>query len=449
MKYLKNPIGLLFVIAASIFVLNSCSQDDDISSEQSKQDKDQQETSGRFDNTPFIWDEVYSLNDSKDNVYIGDLSVQVNDGLSATTRSRTSSGGRYNGSSSGSDSSGDDNSVVTDNISVINPTGIYIGAVYPASSLPYKFDREVTKPRNPIDIVFDFSSPFIAEVTKETGSIGYKKALRDAINSSDYKFHVNSDKESVSYSMTQFSSYKDLEKGFSNNTKFGSLFSAQVKINSSKVSTKINGKLFARLTSNNFTTYMDTPSEATGFFKDINANKAPIRGQEANVYIRSITYGKVVYVAIESEYSYSEVKFALETSVKFGSFGSTTSVNNRVTEIFNKSAITIFAISDNSTDSFFVDGIKNLENLFKAKYTNNSYGFPTFIQGRYIHNNASYYPTRGESSSGNSNTRPPSTGRPSYNSGETSRPSTGGRESSRPSTSGRESSRPGGGRGRG
>lgn len=351
MKTSKFNLNKLSMLVISLFILNSCSHHDD--PVHVPQNKKPHTEKGRFDNSPFVWDDFYPMNDSKDKIYIGDLSVWVED--------------------------------VT---SIINPLGIYVGAAYPASSLPFKYDREITHPRHPIDLIFDFRLPFIVEVTRETGSIGYTLALKDALASNDYKAHVSVDNYSVSASMTRFSSYKDVEKGFSGNAKLGSLFSARVQDNSSKVKKEVVGRLFARLTNSNFFAYMDLPPK--GLFKNSEDNKTE-QGSEANVYIRSITYGKVVYVAIESEYDYPDIKFALETKLKYSSASSNTGLIKRANEILEKSAVTLFTISDKGAGSYFYNDADAIEKLFKIKYTPTSYGSPIFIQCKYIHDNSSYY----------------------------------------------------------
>lgn len=352
MKTSTFNLNRLLIVVISLFVLNACSQHDEPLHVPGKNRQGTEQ--GRFDNSPFVWDDDDSMDDSKDKIYIGDLPVVV----------------------------------FKDNIFITPPPGIYIGAAYPVSSLPFEYDGEITHPRNPIDLIFDFRSPFIAELTRETGSIDYKLALRDAVASDDYKAHVSVDNYSVSASMTRFSSYKDIEKGFSGNTNLGSFFSTRVQANSSKVKKEVVGRLFARLTNSNFFVYMDIPPK--GLFKNADENKIGQRS-EANVYIRSITYGKAVYVAIESEYDYSDVKFALETKLTYSSASSNTGVIKQANEILEKSAVTIFTISDKINGSYFYDDVDDIEKLFKIKYTPTSYGFPLFIQCKYVHNNSAYY----------------------------------------------------------
>lgn len=364
MKTSTFNLNKLSIIVIFLFALNSCSKDGEPENVPGNNKPDTE--IGRFDNSPFVWDDVFPMDDIKDKIYIGDLPV-----------------------------------LVQDVVSIINPPGIYIGAAYPVSSLPFKYDREITHPRNPIDLIFDFRLPFIAEVTRETGSVGYTLALKDAVASNDYKTHVSVDNYSVSASMTRFNSYKDVEKGFSGNAKLGSLFSARVQDNGSQIKKEVTGRLFARLINSNFLVYMDIPPK--GLFKNPDDNKTE-RASETNVYLRSITYGKVVYVAIESEYDYSDLKFALETKLKYSSASSNAGVIKWANEILQKSAVTIFTISDKATGSYFYDAADAIEKLFKIKYTSTSYGFPIFIQCKYVHNNSTFYLS--DSSGG--------TSRPSY-----------------------------------
>ncbi|WP_321518631.1 thiol-activated cytolysin family protein [uncultured Bacteroides sp.] len=374
----KKPITLLS-LALLLFV--SCSKD-----ENAINDNKQKETKGRFDNKSFVWDEVYAQR-PVDDIYIGDLNVSLVKDDGSQTRS-----GRISTDGSSRSGRGEDSSTTpSDNLFIINPIGVYVGAAYPKSSFPYKFDKEITTERNPIDIVFDFRDPFIDQITRETGSIGYKLSLKSAINSNEYQKQVVGDKPSLEYYFTQYYSYTDLEKAFSGNASLGSIFSTKVSSSSKKIN--IQSRTLAKLVSINFSVYMDTPPASKGFFKDPATNKKDnFSDVDLPVYIRSLTYGKVVYVAIESEYSYSEVKQALEAAIKYKFVSANISMDQQVTKIFSKSSTTIFAISDNSSQSFFMDGLANLSSLFTVNYTSTGYGYPIYMQGRYVYDNSSYLP---------------------------------------------------------
>jgi hypothetical protein len=393
-KNMKKNIKLrkaITLFSSLLFLFTSCSKEDNITN------NNQQVTKGRFDNSPFVWDEVYAKR-PVDDIYIGDLNISLVKDNGAQTKSDYDASSRRS-EGYGSRRGGDTTTSPSDNLFIINPIGIYVGAAYPKSSFPYKFDKEIATERNPIDIIFDFRDPFIDQITRETGSIGYKMSLKSAINSNEYQKQVVGDKPSLEYYFTQYYSYTDLEKAFSGNASLGSIFSA--KVSSSSKNINIQSRTLAKLVSVNFSVYMDTPPASKGFFKDPASNKKEtFTDDNLPVYIRSLTYGKVVYVAIESEYSYSEVKQALETAIKYKFIGASMSMDQQVTKIFSKSSTTIFAISDNSSQSFFMDGLANLSNLFTVNYSSTAYGYPIYLQGRYVYDNSSYLPAT-TSSGGN------------------------------------------------
>lgn len=371
-KNLFSKRTALITCLFSMFMI-SCSTDDNIETDFTNNGK------GRFDNSPFVWDEVYSANHAIDQIFIGDLLINAETWRIASDSKLRAS---FN------------------QVAVTNPVSIYVGAIYPTSSLPYVFDREIAEAKNPIDIIFDFKDPFTDRITSETGSIGYKKSLSSALNSDKYKTHGSGDKNNLEYYFSEFYTYKDLEKAFPGNLDFGTIFSA--KAASNKKQTNIKGRILARLVSENFVTYMDTPASTIGFFKNPELNKSKI---ENPVYIKSLTYGKIAYVAIESEYSYSEVKTALKKAMKYKFVDSSIKADKEITEIFSKSSITVFSISDNTSEFYFTDALSNLNSLFTINYSRLSYGYLIYFQGRYLLDNSAYYyrvPTN----------TPPTSGRP-------------------------------------
>ena len=72
---------------------------------------------------------------------------------------------------------------------------------------------------------------------------------------------------------------------------------------------------------------MEVP--ANGFFKD----KSKDSSSENPVYVRSISYGKIALLAIESEYSFEEVKKAVEAGIKWKIFNAGGSFSAKDTEI--------------------------------------------------------------------------------------------------------------------
>lgn len=280
------------------------------------------------------------------------------------------------------------------------PPYIYIGAVFPESEFGKNFSKELLYPRNPIDISTSFPDSYIGEITKETGGLGYKKFLKDVLKSSEYKkFTQNGGRESLDFQCTEYFSYTDIEKAFSSNAGLAKIFSAKVQSNSRK--TNIKSRLLGQLISRNFTVTMEVP--ANGFFKD----KSKDTSAENPVYVRSISYGKIALLAIESEYSFEEVKKAVEAGVKWKIFSAGGNFSSKDTEILQKSTITLYLISDDTSGEAnqFFNSLDDIKNAFKINYSESNFGLPIFCKGYYTKDNSLFTITT-SSSSRNPSVRP-------------------------------------------
>ena len=192
------------------------------------------------------------------------------------------------------------------------------------------------------------------------------------------------------------------------------VFSAKVQMNSKK--TNIKSRLLGQLISGCFTVSMDVPTN--GFFKDQSMNSSP----EYPVYVRTMTYGKIALLAIESEYSFEEVKKAVEAGIKFKFFSGGANYTAKDMEIIQKSTITILVISDDTSGEVnqYFDSLDALKGAFSTKYTELNYGMPILCTGYYAIDNKIFkanvrlrsepWPAPVTSSSGKSRPAP----RPSY-----------------------------------
>lgn len=112
--------------------------------------------------------------------------------------------------------------------------------------------------------------------------------------------------------------------------------------------------------------------------------------------MRSLTYGKVVYMSIESSYSYENIKKAFQASFSIGFASAKIKANEEITRILNSSVVTIFVIDDNSQGYSFYnfDKIGEINNLlFSNQFDDVSYEFPIFCEGRYVLDNKVFKPT--------------------------------------------------------
>lgn len=395
-KFIKPALLLIAVVSLSY----SCDNEDEIVSGTSPITETPR---GRFENEPFRWDyENFSYdwsfnNNLKDQIFIGNIfsyptNVVEIYGISTSKSGNTSSNGvnsirKYTKSNT--------------------PVGVYVGAAYSAESFGASFQKEINVSRNPQEFVFDFSfTPFLAETSKETGSIGYKRALKEAMKSEDYEAHIlkkSRENNLLNYGYARFDSYSDLEKAFSDNAALGTLFCERVKQNSKLK--KVKGRIFAQLISKNFTTYVEMANPALGFFKDQEENalkeNQPIR--DRSVYLKSLTYGKIAYVAIESEYTYEDVILALKSTFGGTSANGNNSYDQKTLDVFNKSDITVYITSSGVGGAKFYYSAESIKSVFFAPYDLDSRGIPIYCQGRYVHDGSAFYLTDlNESSLGSS-----------------------------------------------
>lgn len=366
---------------------------------------------GRFDSEPFQWDYFISTNPEKKSsdefvVY----PVKIQEDATPLTRSNTNRRRGETGSSSrrpggtrpggrvpggtrpGGTRPSYTDSTTTSNILISDPNIIYVGAAFPESEFGKNFSKELLYPRNPIDISTSFPDSYIGEITKETGSLGYKKFLKEVLKSSEYKnFIQNGGRESLDFQCTEFFSYSDISKAFSSNAGLANIFSAKVQSNSHK--TNIKSRLLGQLISKNFTVTMEVP--ANGFFKD----KSKDSSSENPVYVRSISYGKIALLAIESEYSFEEVKKAVEAGIKWKIFNAGGSFSAKDTEILQKSTITLYLISDDTKGEAnqFFNSLDDIQRAFKINYSESNFGLPIFCKGFYTKDNSIFKITTSQS----------------------------------------------------
>lgn len=92
------------------------------------------------------------------------------------------------------------------------------------------FKPEIIAPRNSLDVIFDFTKPFTGTIEKESGSIGYKELLADALESMQYKEYIKNRLSPFDIKITEVYTNSDIEKAFpANNGVLGELLSKEVK----------------------------------------------------------------------------------------------------------------------------------------------------------------------------------------------------------------------------
>ncbi|AQW92935.1 hemolysin [Elizabethkingia anophelis] len=422
---------LLFLLGIGIgLTAISCNRDDNGNS---MQGNDLKTKAGRFDNKPFSWDVQTKQN--QNGIFLGDLNV----GVSALNASAS------NGSNLG-----------TANGNVfINSANVYPGAVFPKPSIDsYAFDAEIRYDKSPYDLNFMFPMPYsIEDIDSSKGLSNYNKKISEALNSTNFTNYINSGyKKEVDYSATEVYNYEDVKKAFSFNTKLGGLFST--KMTENKHNQKYSSIYFARLVSTSFDVIFDQNRD--GFFKSGEINKdlqnAGSSGSGGGrngfgssngtpsqyfasgepYFIKQMSYGKFAYLAIESEYSYSEVKRTIEATFDAWKISGKAEYSEEIKRVLSKSTVTVFSTGDSGVESYWGTSLDNLYSMFKVTYNSNFYGYPVYTQIRSVKDDKLYTPptilyNEDRGTSGNGGDRSGNGFQPNPNPNPTPNPGGGGR----------------------
>lgn len=359
----------LSILMLGVISFSSCSEDNTTEITPNKANEQVILTRAESDNTPFQWDytTVLGLDSLSTDKEVGTVIYPVIIKKEApTSRSRRET-----------------SSEETTEIVVSEPSLVYVGAAFPESEFGKNFGKEIISPRNLIQISTSFPDSYMGEITQETGDFGYKKFVKDVLHSDEYKKYLETGgRESLQFQCSEYFSYSDIEKAFSANAGLAKIFSAKVQSSSKKIN--IKSRLLGQLISKNFSITMALPEK--GLFKDISKNTST----ENPVFVRSITYGKIALLSVESEYSFEEVKNAVEAGIKWKIFSAGGNYSSKDAEILQKSVITLYVISDNSDGNAeqFFSSLDDIKKTFTISYSEANIGLPIICKGCYTKDNS-------------------------------------------------------------
>lgn len=321
----RNKTIISFLL---LLVFTSCQKDENLD----------RETEGRFNNTPFQWDYV-ATSATEDQTFIGDRFISVEN--------------RFN----------------------IAPPILYVGSVCNKKDFGVSFAPEILSARNPIDVIFNFTMPFFGTINRDHGSVGYFSLLSECLHSTSYKTYIKNRLSPYDARLTEIYSSQDIIKAIPNNTVLSKIISDEfVKESSGK---NIKSRLFGELRNKSFRVHMDYPTN--GFFKDSKGNE-----NENAIYVRSLTYGKVAYFAIESSYKYEDIENIILSKIGLSNN------NNKEKEILEKSKITLFTITDNMQTAKVFKTFEKLDTFINTTFNENNYGYPIYCEGNYVKDNSEF-----------------------------------------------------------
>lgn len=379
----KNLIAPLLLFLVS---LSSCNKE-----EIKAPTEAEQQIKGRFDNSPFTWD--YKSDPNSNKIFIGDINVNKNtNNISPADK------------------------VASSSIFIGSNSNIYPGGIYPQSRIDdFTFNNAYPYEKNLFDYYFGFTRKFIVEDVSHKYGRGlreYYKAEAAALQSQQFKSYIAAtDSRNLNFSSVQALTYSDIEKSFSANTSFGKIFTS--KMSQNKKSTSYKSIYFARLETSSFEVIFEP--DYKNFFVENSINedvklapKTRSRGSDINnksvnfeegapFYVRNMSYGNYAYLAIESDYSFSEVKTAIEGTFNLWKIDAAAKYDKKTVDILSKSSVTILISGkakgiSNATETYWATSLNTLVDIFTVKFNEHYIGTPTYIEVRDVLTNSTYNP---------------------------------------------------------
>jgi len=243
---------------------------------------------------------------------------------------------------------------------------VYVSATFPQNAFATSFDREVSGNKNPVELTFNFPTPYITGM-EEVKRIEYLKKMKEALKSEEYKSNTPPTRPYI-LKIADLKSLANLESCFPENKNFGNTLEmiGKEKLEMKNIKSLSVGKIVLK----GFTVSMDVPP--TGLFVDTPSNLSEL------VYIRTLTYGATAYFIIASEHSYQDVLKAFK-------------VNDDYQNILRKSQIILLTVSDASQEAIIKSSFNDLKEFVNNPFPNkDTYGYPIFCQGQYAKDNEAF-----------------------------------------------------------
>ncbi len=264
----------------------------------------------------------------------------------------------------------------------VTSTNIYVGAPYTAKSIETLDFQFIPNAVKPIEVAYTFPRYFFDRIERPS-STGMYRSLTKAIESPNF-----TGKQSLSfeYDFREFSYYRELKLAFGANVDIASVFKLESSVNSTKIRAK--SALFARIVQKNFSMIMDYPINGNIF-----SNESDLKSlsSQSPVYVNSIIFGRMGIIAIESNYSYDELKVAFKASLTAGKINGDLNINSDYKKILQESTLRIFVSGGIGQDvAKIVEGYDEFKNFIinGGEFTRDVPGVPIFFTANYASDNS-------------------------------------------------------------
>ena len=269
----------------------------------------------------------------------------------------------------------------------VTSNNIYVGAVYSAESVEDLTFDWISKPVDPITVSYTFPRYFFDEIERPSVS-GMYRSLNKAIDSPQF-----TGKQSLAfeYDIRDFSYYRELKLAFGANVNIASIFKLDASVNDTKI-TSTSG-LFARVVQKNFSLIMDYPYDGNVFLDNDDLNAVV---SQTPVYVNSIIFGRMAIIAIESDYSYDELKSAFKAAFTAGIVSGELNLTAEQKKILQEATMRIFVSGGAGQDvAKIVEGYNEFANFIinGGEFSKEVPGVPIFFTANYAEDNSVFRTT--------------------------------------------------------
>lgn len=264
----------------------------------------------------------------------------------------------------------------------VTSSNVYVGAVYTAESVENLTYNWIPNQLDGIDVSYTFPRYYFDYIQRPTLS-GMYRSLNKAIESPNF-----TGKQSLSfeYDFKEFSYYRELKLAFGTNVDIASIFKLDASVNDQKI--KSTSGLFARIVQKNFSMIMDYPYDGNIFLNNADLNSL---SSLSPVYVNSIIFGRMGIIAIESSYSYDELKTAFKAALTSKVVNGELNISSEHKKILQESTMRIFISGGAGQDvAQIVEGYDKFTNFIinGGEFTRDVPGVPIFFTANYAKDNS-------------------------------------------------------------
>jgi Thiol-activated cytolysin. len=269
----------------------------------------------------------------------------------------------------------------------VTTPNIYIGGLYTAASIEDLTFSYIPNPIKSIDIAYTFPRYYFDHIERPSVTAMYR-SINKAIESPAF-----TGKQSLSfeYDFREFTYWKELKLAFGANVNIAGIFKLDASINQEKI--KGSSGLFARIVQKNYSLIMDYPQNGNIFLNETDLNST---APSSPLYINSIIFGRIGIIAIESDYSYNELKTAFKVALTAGKINGELNITSEQKTILQSSQMKLFVSGGIGQDvAKIVEGYDKFKEFIinGGEFTKDVPGVPIFFTANYAADNSVFSTT--------------------------------------------------------